>query len=103
MRKSRTGPHDSPVQTFGQYTLTKRRNPVKLHNWKEGASPERRKLIRSKLHVLLATIGTLASVVGVCVAINGALEFNRTKVFIGVGITVVSTIVYIAMLFAPSE
>jgi hypothetical protein len=42
-------------------------------------------------------------VVGICVAINGGLEFNRTKVFIGVGITVVSTIIYISMLFAPSE
>ncbi|REG51984.1 hypothetical protein B0G80_8497 [Paraburkholderia sp. BL6669N2] len=103
MRKGITGPHHSPVQTFGQYTLTQRTIPVKLDKWKEGASPERRKLIRSKLHVLLATIGTLASVVGICVAINGGLEFNRTKVFIGVGITVVSTIVYISMLFAPSE
>ncbi|MGF6770086.1 hypothetical protein P3T18_002565 [Paraburkholderia sp. GAS199] len=65
--------------------------------------PERRKLIRSKVHVLLAAIGTLSSVVGIAVAINGGLEFNRTKVFVGVGIIVVSTIVYISMLFAPSE
>jgi uncharacterized membrane protein YkgB len=76
---------------------------VKLDQWKEGASPERRKLIRSKVHVLLAAIGTLTSVVGICVAINGGLEFNRTKVLVGVGITIVSTIVYISMLFTPTE
>lgn len=76
---------------------------MKLDKWKEGASPERRKLIRSKVHVLLAAIGTLMSVVGICVAIDGGLEFNRTKVFVGVGITVVSTIIYISMLFAPAE
>ena len=68
----------------------------------ESASPERRSLIRSKLHVLLATIGTLSSVVGIGVAINGGLEFDRTKVFVGVGIIVVSTIVYVSMLFAPT-
>jgi hypothetical protein len=76
---------------------------MKLGGWREGASPERRKLMRSKLHVLLATIGTLSSVAGIGVAINGGLEFNRTKVFVGVGIIVVSTIVYISMLFAPDE
>ncbi|MFM0080977.1 hypothetical protein [Paraburkholderia sediminicola] len=76
---------------------------MKLKEWRDGASPERRSLIRSKLHVLLATIGTLSSVVGIGVAINGGLEFNRTKVFVGVGIIVVSTIVYVSMLFAPAE
>ena len=101
--KGTPGPITLGSKASGHYTLTQRTSPVKLENWKEGASPERRKLIRSKIHVLLATIGTLASVVGICVAINGGLEFNRTKVFIGVGITVVSTIVYISMLFAPSE
>jgi hypothetical protein len=50
---------------------------------------------------LLAAIGTLASVTGIAVAIDGGLEFNRTKVFVGVGIIVVSTIVYVSMLFAP--
>ncbi|HYS68528.1 MAG TPA: DUF2964 family protein [Paraburkholderia sp.] len=76
---------------------------MKVGKWREGASPERRNLIRSKVHVLLATIGTLSSVAGIGVAIDGGLEFNRTKVFIGVGITVVSTIVYVSMLFTPSE
>lgn len=76
---------------------------MKLKEWREGASPERRNLLRSKLHVLLATIGTLSSVLGIGVAIDGGLEFNRTKVFVGVGIIVVSTIVYVSMLFAPGE
>jgi hypothetical protein len=74
---------------------------MKLDRWREGASPERRKLIRSKVHVLLAAVGTLASVAGIAVAIDGGLEFNRTKVFVGVGIIVVSTILYVSMLFAP--
>lgn len=76
---------------------------MKLDRLRENITPERRKMINSKLHVLLATVGTLASVVGICIAIDGGLEFNRTKVFIGVGLTVVSTIVYIAMLFTPAE
>jgi hypothetical protein len=76
---------------------------MKLNEWRESASPERRSLIRSKVHVLLAAIGTLSSVVGIGVAINGGLEFNRTKVFVGVGIIVVSTIVYVSMLFTPAE
>ena len=43
---------------------------------------ERRKLIRSKVHVGLAAFGTLAAVAGIGVAINGGLEFNRTKVLV---------------------
>ncbi|RDK03066.1 DUF2964 family protein [Paraburkholderia lacunae] len=77
---------------------------MKLDSWREGASPERRKLIRSKVHVLLATIGTLSAVAGIGVVINGGVEFDRLKVFVGVGIIVVSTIVYVLMLFTtPSE
>jgi hypothetical protein len=63
--------------------------------------PPRRKLLLSKVHIALAAIGTLSSVVGIGVAIDGGLEFNRTKVFVGVGIIVVSTILYISMLFVP--
>lgn len=59
----------------------------------------RRKMIWSKLHVLLAAIGTLSAVAGIAVAINGGLEFDRTKVFVGAGIIVVSTILYVSMLF----
>jgi hypothetical protein len=63
----------------------------------------RRKLIRSKVHVGLAAFGTLAAVAGIAVAINGGLEFNRTKVLVGVGIIVVSTILYISMLFIEAD
>ena len=56
-------------------------------------------MIWSKAHVVLAAIGTLSAVVGIAVAINGGLEFNRTKVFVGVGIIIVSTILYVSMLF----
>lgn len=68
---------------------------MKLGGWRQGVSPERHKPIRSKLHVLLGAIGTLSSVVEIAGALKDALEFNRTKVF------VVSTIVYILVLFAP--
>lgn len=74
-----------------------------LKEWKEGASPERRKLISSKIHVFLAAVGTLSSVVGIAVAINGGLEFNRTKVLVGVGIIIVSTVLYISMLFTSPK
>lgn len=63
----------------------------------------RRKLIRSKVHVGLAAFGTLAAVAGIAVAINGGLEFNRTKVLIGVGIIIVSTVLYISMLFIDAD
>jgi hypothetical protein len=63
----------------------------------------RRKMIWSKLHVVLAAIGTLSAVVGIAVSINGGLEFNRTKVFVGVGIIVVSTILYVSMLFVDDK
>jgi hypothetical protein len=63
--------------------------------------PLRRRLLLSKVHIGLATIGTLSSVVGIGVAIDGGLEFDRTKVFVGVGIIVASTILYITMLFVP--
>ncbi|PQV49193.1 DUF2964 family protein [Paraburkholderia bryophila] len=73
------------------------------HSLKDRFPPERRKLIRSKVHVLLAAIGTLSAVVGIAVAINGGLEFNRVKVLVGVAIIVVSTILYISMLFVSAN
>jgi ABC-type proline/glycine betaine transport system permease subunit len=63
----------------------------------------RRKLIRSKVHIGLAAFGTLAAVAGIGVVINGGLEFNRTKVMVGVGIIVVSTILYVSMLFIAAD
>jgi hypothetical protein len=71
---------------------------MKLSRWREGAGPERRKLIWTKLRVLLAAIGTLTAVAGIAVSVYGLLEFNNVKVAAGVAIIVVSTVLYIAML-----
>ncbi|SEJ57201.1 hypothetical protein SAMN05192539_101385 [Paraburkholderia diazotrophica] len=70
-----------------------------IEPWNSPKRQARRKMIWSKAHVVLAAIGTLSAVVGIAVAINGGLEFNRAKVFVGVGIIVVSTILYVSMLF----
>lgn len=70
---------------------------------KSNAESERRKLIRSKVHLGLAAFGTLAAVAGIGIVINGGLYFNRTKVLVGVGIIIVSTILYISMLFIESD
>jgi hypothetical protein len=72
---------------------------AKEHESDSTDASTRGKLLRSKIHVGLAAFGTLAAVAGIAVAINGGLEFNRTKVLVGVGIIVVSTILYISMLF----
>ncbi|OLL28302.1 hypothetical protein BTH42_28325 [Burkholderia sp. SRS-W-2-2016] len=64
---------------------------------------ERRRLIRSKVHVGLAAFGTLSAVAGIGVVIKGGLYFDRTKVLIGVGIIVVSTILYVSMLFVAAD
>ena len=66
-------------------------------------SARRKKLIRSKIHVGLAAFGTLAAVVGIGVVIKGGLYFDRTKVLVGVGIIIVSTILYISMLFIEAD
>lgn len=66
-------------------------------------SPERRKLLSSKVHVALAAVGTLSAVAGIAVVIYGGLEFNRTKVLVGVGIIIVSTVLYVSMLFTATD
>jgi hypothetical protein len=67
------------------------------------AGRKRRRLFFSKAHIGLAAAGTLGSVLGIGIAINGGLEFNRTKVFVGVGIIAFSTILYVSMLFVRDE
>jgi hypothetical protein len=64
---------------------------------------ERKRLIRSKIHVGLAAVGTLSSVFGIGIAIIGGINFDRTKVLVGVGIIIVSTILYVSMLFVASD
>lgn len=64
-----------------------------------GGPDAARKIRREKLRIGLAAVGTLSAVVGIAVVINGGLYFNTTKVMVGVGIIVVSTALYISMLF----
>jgi len=64
---------------------------------------ERRKLISSKIHVGLAAFGTLSAIAGIGVTILGGINFDRTRVLVGVGIIVVSTILYISMLFVDAD
>lgn len=60
---------------------------------------ERRRVVLGKVRIGLAAFGTLAAVAGIGVVINGGLYFNTTKVLVGVAIIVVSTILYVSMLF----
>ncbi|CAB3800797.1 hypothetical protein LMG28614_05248 [Paraburkholderia ultramafica] len=64
---------------------------------------ERRKIMRGKVRIGLAAFGTLAAVAGIGVVINGGLYFNTTKVLIGVGIIVVSTVLYVSMLVLSKD
>ncbi|WP_050454503.1 hypothetical protein [Candidatus Burkholderia verschuerenii] len=67
------------------------------------AGRRRRRMFLSKAHVALAAAGTLGSCFGIGIAINGGLEFNRTKLFVGVGLIAFSTILYISMLFVKDD
>ncbi|WP_413197121.1 hypothetical protein [Pararobbsia alpina] len=70
------------------------------------AQPSRRKrrvALLSRFHIGLAVVGTLSAVAGIAIAIDGGFEFNRTKVFAGIGVIVVSTVFYIVMIFVPDE
>jgi len=67
------------------------------------AESERKRLIRSKIHVGLAAVGTLTSVFGIGIAIIGGINFDQTKVLVGVSIIVVSTILYVSMLFVAAD
>lgn len=64
---------------------------------------ERRRVMRGKVRIGLAAFGTLSAVAGIGVVINGGLYFNTTKVLIGVGIIVVSTVLYVSMLFLSKD
>lgn len=63
----------------------------------------RRKVMRGKVRIGLAAFGTLSAVAGIGVVINGGLYFNRTKVMVGVAIIVVSTVLYVSMLFISKD
>lgn len=65
---------------------------------KEGAGPERRHRVWSKLRILVAAIGTLGSATGIAIAVFGLVQFNNTKVITGVVVIIVSTVIYISIL-----
>ncbi|SAK44047.1 hypothetical protein AWB81_00264 [Caballeronia arationis] len=75
---------------------------MNLERLKPEATPEQRLVVRNKLRVLLAAIGTLAAVVGIGIAVNGLLEFNEKKVIVGACVIVFSTVMYIVMLSRAS-
>lgn len=64
---------------------------------------KRRLALLSRFHIGLAAIGTLSAVAGIAIAIDGGFEFNRTKVFTGIAVIVVSTVFYIVMIFVPDK
>ncbi|CAM2150290.1 MAG: DUF2964 family protein [Paraburkholderia tropica] len=65
---------------------------------REGAGPERRHRVWSKLRIFVAAIGTLGSATGIAIAVLGLVQFNNQKVMIGVGVIIVSTAVYVSIL-----
>jgi hypothetical protein len=52
----------------------------------------------SKVRAVLAAIGTLMAVFGIAICVFGLVEFDQTKVLLGAGVIVVSTLTYILML-----
>ncbi|MCG5074162.1 hypothetical protein [Paraburkholderia tagetis] len=65
---------------------------------REGAGPERRHRIWSKLRMWVAALGTLGSAAGIAIAVTGLVEFNHTKVIAGVAVILVCTAVYVSIL-----
>lgn len=65
---------------------------------RQGSAAERRHRAWSKLRILVAAIGTLASATGIAVAVFGLVQFNDTKVITGVAMIVLSTVVYVTIL-----
>jgi cysteine synthase len=70
----------------------------RLHRFMEGAGPERRHRVWSKLRILVAAIGTLGSATGIAIAVVGLVEFNNQKVIAGVAVIIVCTAVYVSIL-----
>jgi type IV secretory pathway TrbD component len=65
---------------------------------RQGSAAERRHRAWSQLRILVAAIGTLASATGIAIAVFGLVQFNNTKVIVGVAMIVVSTAVYVTIL-----
>ncbi|HKT99281.1 MAG TPA: hypothetical protein VJS30_22570 [Paraburkholderia sp.] len=65
---------------------------------REGAGPERRHRVWSKLRIFVAALGTLGSATGIAIAVTGLVEFNHVKVIAGVAVILVCTAVYVSIL-----
>ncbi|WP_042338694.1 DUF2964 family protein [Paraburkholderia ferrariae] len=65
---------------------------------REGAGPERRHRVWSKLRILVAAIGTLGSATGIAIAVFGLVQFDNRMVITGVAVIIVSTTVYVSIL-----
>ncbi|WP_322011294.1 DUF2964 family protein [Paraburkholderia sp. J12] len=65
---------------------------------REGAGPERRHRVWSKLRILVAAIGTLGSAAGIAIAVFGLVQFDNKMVITGVLVIIVSTTVYVSIL-----
>jgi hypothetical protein len=70
----------------------------RLHRFMEGAGPERRHRVWSKLRILVAAIGTLGSATGIAIAVLGLIQFDKQKVIAGVIVIIVCTAVYVSIL-----
>jgi negative regulator of sigma E activity len=65
---------------------------------REGAGPERRHRVWSKLRILVAAMGTLGSAAGIAIAVFGLVQFDNNKVIAGVLVIIVCTSVYVTIL-----
>lgn len=64
----------------------------------EGAGPERRHRVWSKVRIFVAAMGTLGSAAGIAIAVIGLLNFDHRKVITGVAIIIVCTAIYVSIL-----
>ncbi|WP_395063758.1 hypothetical protein [Paraburkholderia silvatlantica] len=70
----------------------------RLHRFMEGAGPERRHRVWSKVRIFVAAMGTLGSAAGIAIAVVGLINFDHQKVIAGVAVIVVCTAVYVSIL-----
>lgn len=65
---------------------------------REGAGPERRHRVWSKLRIFVAAMGTLGAAAGIAIAVFGLIQFNNREVMTGVIVIIVCTAVYVTIL-----
>lgn len=70
----------------------------RLHRFMEGAGPERRRRVWSKMRIFVAAMGTLGSAAGIAIAVLGLIQFDHQKVIAGVAVIIVCTAIYVSIL-----